>query len=322
MAVPSSGELRLYADIGVELGVPQSNVSLGSMSDSAGFAEPDAMSDFYGYVDALAPSVTTNATSHLAATSFRANGNVTSDGGGTITERGFYVGTNSSSPTNNTKYTVSPPITGSYSRTISGLSSNSTYYCWAFATNSVGTTYGSRVSATTLVPYVPTWSSGSGQQTVYNLNETYSGNFSGNIYYRNPQTGGYVLYKTANHFMYEFSGDNFSFGSGYNKTSAATFGGSFALPDNTYFRHVGTFTQNGGGHIVGYPTTGEGTALHLNLSGSGITFSNFSYSKTSWTYVRYNQVSSSGIQNFQTESPGDLVNRGVSITQTITIYCG
>jgi len=49
MAVPSSGELRLYADIGTELGVAQSNVSLGAMSSTAGFTPPDAMSEFYGY---------------------------------------------------------------------------------------------------------------------------------------------------------------------------------------------------------------------------------------------------------------------------------
>ena len=81
MAVPSSGELRLYADIGVELGVPQSDVSLGAMSDSAGFTAPDSMSEFYGYVDALPPSVTTNAISNVGETTLRANGNVTSDGG-------------------------------------------------------------------------------------------------------------------------------------------------------------------------------------------------------------------------------------------------
>lgn len=49
MAVPSSGQLREYADIGVELGVAQSNVSLRGMSALAGFSTPDAMSEFYGY---------------------------------------------------------------------------------------------------------------------------------------------------------------------------------------------------------------------------------------------------------------------------------
>lgn len=48
MALPSSGTLSLN-DIRVELGLAQSNVSLGYMSDVAGFIEPDAISDFYGY---------------------------------------------------------------------------------------------------------------------------------------------------------------------------------------------------------------------------------------------------------------------------------
>lgn len=194
MAVPSSGELRLYADIGVELGVAQSNVSLGAMSNSAGFPEPDAMSDFYGYVDALAPSVTTNAISSVGETTFRANGNVTSDGGATVTERGFYIGTNSASPTNNSKYTVSG-TTGVYLYDISGLSSSTTYYCWAFATNSVGTIYGGRVQATTIQAFTPTLitpSSCSGYFTSNNnLNQIY-GYHAINMYYVNPYTGGLV----------------------------------------------------------------------------------------------------------------------------------
>ena len=55
MAVPSSGQLRLYADIGVELGVTQSNVSLGAMSNSVGFTDPDAMSEFYGWPPSPVP---------------------------------------------------------------------------------------------------------------------------------------------------------------------------------------------------------------------------------------------------------------------------
>lgn len=49
MAVPSSGKLELYGDIGTELGVAQSNVTLHGMSQTAGFSTPDAMSEFYGY---------------------------------------------------------------------------------------------------------------------------------------------------------------------------------------------------------------------------------------------------------------------------------
>ena len=48
MPLPSSGTLSLN-DIRVELGLAQSNVSLRSMSNTAGFSTPDAVSEFYGY---------------------------------------------------------------------------------------------------------------------------------------------------------------------------------------------------------------------------------------------------------------------------------
>lgn len=49
MPVVGSGQLRLYADIGVEMGVTNTNVSLGTMSNTAGKVDPDAMSEFYGH---------------------------------------------------------------------------------------------------------------------------------------------------------------------------------------------------------------------------------------------------------------------------------
>ena len=48
MALPSSGQLSLE-DIRAELGAGTSNVSLRSLSSTAGFTVPDAISEFYGY---------------------------------------------------------------------------------------------------------------------------------------------------------------------------------------------------------------------------------------------------------------------------------
>lgn len=48
MALPGSGPLSFSAIAG-ELGISLSNVSLRSMSLSAGFGSPDAVGDFYGY---------------------------------------------------------------------------------------------------------------------------------------------------------------------------------------------------------------------------------------------------------------------------------
>jgi len=48
MALQSSGQISLN-DIRAELGAATTNVSLGTMSDTAGFAAQDKISDFYGY---------------------------------------------------------------------------------------------------------------------------------------------------------------------------------------------------------------------------------------------------------------------------------
>lgn len=51
MALQSSGPISLV-DIATELGVSTSNISLRSVSAAAGFATPDAFSEFYGYSNA------------------------------------------------------------------------------------------------------------------------------------------------------------------------------------------------------------------------------------------------------------------------------
>ena len=68
MGVPSSGQLKLRGNgdgtgINEEVfgNVTATNVSLGALATEAGFdTPPDAMREFYGYVSAVVPSVTTN----------------------------------------------------------------------------------------------------------------------------------------------------------------------------------------------------------------------------------------------------------------------
>lgn len=59
MALPGSGQLGLGAIAG-ELGVSLSNVSLRSISSTAGFSTPDYVSEFYGYSAATGYSYTTS----------------------------------------------------------------------------------------------------------------------------------------------------------------------------------------------------------------------------------------------------------------------
>lgn len=102
---------------------------------------------------ATAPTgVTTGTTGSVTATSAIISGNdVTSDGGATITERGVVYGTSANPLTADNKQ-VESGTTGTFNATLSGLNSSTTYYARAFATNSVGTTYGADVTFTTNAP--------------------------------------------------------------------------------------------------------------------------------------------------------------------------
>jgi len=81
MPVPSSGQLRLRADINQEINGndTDNNVSLGTLSNDAGFSEPDTMSEFYGYSSVTTPTVTYNSYSSNYTT---ATLNYTVDWGG------------------------------------------------------------------------------------------------------------------------------------------------------------------------------------------------------------------------------------------------
>lgn len=75
-------------------------------------------------------------------------GNITSDGGAAITERGVVWATSANPTTSNNKIMVSG-TTGSYTTNLTGLTSNTTYHVRSYATNSAGTSYGADVSFTT-----------------------------------------------------------------------------------------------------------------------------------------------------------------------------
>ena len=63
MALPSSGQLSM-SDIANEQGISLSNVSLRSMSSTAGFSTPDAVSEFYGYSHVTLNSFTSSLMEH------------------------------------------------------------------------------------------------------------------------------------------------------------------------------------------------------------------------------------------------------------------
>ncbi len=105
---------------------------------------------------AVAPSVTTGTAGSVTGGGAIISGNdVTSDGGAPITERGIVYATTPSPTTANSKLAVAG-TTGTFDGNLTGLSPLTTFYARAFATNSVGTTYGAEVNFTTLAISTPT----------------------------------------------------------------------------------------------------------------------------------------------------------------------
>jgi uncharacterized protein (TIGR02145 family) len=108
---------------------------------------------------ASVPSVTTVAISGVSATGALTGGDVSSDGGSTVTSRGVAYGL-STNPTTAGNITTDGSGVGSFVSTLTGLTSSTQYFLRAYATNSIGTAYGNEVSFST---------------NVVNLGDTYAG---------------------------------------------------------------------------------------------------------------------------------------------------
>ena len=108
----------------------------------------------YGTPPAELPTVTTASIGGITESGAVSGGNVTSDGGSPVTERGVCWGT-SQNPTTDSDKTIDGSGSGSFTSTISGLSPNTPYYVRAYATNSIGTAYGAQETFTSLKDECP-----------------------------------------------------------------------------------------------------------------------------------------------------------------------
>lgn len=109
---------------------------------------------FYGDVFTIKtldgnPTITTLTTTSYAK-SLVAGGNITSDGGFPITERGVCYSTTNIEPTLSDAFIAQGAGTGQYNVTIPGLTEHTTYYVRAYAKNSNGTFFGNVITAQTL----------------------------------------------------------------------------------------------------------------------------------------------------------------------------
>jgi len=117
-------------------------------NNQSGIAYGDAK-DFTTLDGMNLPTLVTNQISNITFSGCTIGGNITSDGGGIILEKGIVYST-SANPTILNNKLVSSNSANSYTLVLGGLTDNTTYYIRAFATNSKGTNYGDQQVLTTL----------------------------------------------------------------------------------------------------------------------------------------------------------------------------
>jgi len=93
--------------------------------------------------------ISTTPVTNITAITAASGGNITSDGGAVITANGVCWGTAANPATSDSK-TTDGAGTGQFVSEITGLTAGTTYHVRAYATNSVGTTYGADMSFATL----------------------------------------------------------------------------------------------------------------------------------------------------------------------------
>jgi hypothetical protein len=93
------------------------------------------------------PTISTDSVTAITSISAKSGGKITSDGGATITARGVCWSTTANPTTANSKTTDGTGI-GTFTSALTGLTSGTAYYVRSYATNSVGTVYGTQVNFT------------------------------------------------------------------------------------------------------------------------------------------------------------------------------
>lgn len=101
------------------------------------------------------PVLTTTNASNISLIGASTGGNITSNGGADITARGVVWSTTQNPTISLTTKTNDGVGVGTYTSNIASLTPNTTYYVRAYATNSVGTSYGNEINFTTASIQLP-----------------------------------------------------------------------------------------------------------------------------------------------------------------------
>jgi hypothetical protein len=190
---------------------------------------------------AVATLASTTAASSIGATSATSGGNITYNGGATVTVSGLVWSTTSTPTIALSTKTTDGTANGIYSSSITGLTLGKLYYVRSYATNNVGTSYGAQTSFTTLD--IPTISSTTAASSISSSSATCGGTITSD--------GGSAV--TASGIVYGTSAGS----STYSVTSGSgtgTFTSNLTglTPATTYY--VRSFATNSVGTVYGTET--------------------------------------------------------------------
>eukprot|EP00825_Cyclidium_porcatum_P010076 TRINITY_DN15162_c0_g1_i1.p1 TRINITY_DN15162_c0_g1~~TRINITY_DN15162_c0_g1_i1.p1 ORF type:complete len:564 (+),score=55.59 TRINITY_DN15162_c0_g1_i1:400-2091(+) len=213
-------------------------------------------------IPASLPVITTTIVSSITNTTATSGGNISSDGGDNVTARGVCWSTSPIPTIALSTKTTNGADTGSFTSNITGLIPGTTYYVRAYATNSVGTAYGSEVSFTTTTAPVTTVTDYDGNvyDTIHIGTQIWMKQNLKTTHYKN---GTAITYPGANNTAWQ---NNTNGAYAWYNNNEATYKNTYGALYNWYAVNTGMLCPTGW-HV---PTDAEWTTLTTYLGGEFI----------------------------------------------------
>ena len=247
------------------------------------------------------PTISTSVASSITSTTALSGGNITSDGGSTVTLRGVCWST-SLNPTISNSKTTNGTGTGTFTSNLTGLIANTSYNVRAYATNAAGTAYGSNVSFTTeaISGSTVTDIDGNVYNTVNIGNQVWMAENLKTTRYRNGSSIGTTTPSTLD--IRSETNPKYQWAYDGNESNVVTYG-------RLYTWYAATDSRNicpSGWHL---PTSAEWTTLINNLGGEIVAGGKLKESGTShWQSPNTGATNSSG---FTALPGGDRNTNGI-----------
>ena len=266
---------------------------------------------------AVATLATTTAASSITITSAISGGNITYNGGATVTASGVVWSTSASPTVELSTKTTDGTANGTFTSSITSLSPGTLYYVRSYATNSVGTSYGEQISFNSATPL--TLAATTAASSIANTTATSGGDISSDG--GSAVTARGIVWGTTTNPTTALT----------TKTTDGTGTGTFTssltglTPATTYY--VRSYATNAIGTVYGaeisFTTATNGLLLNLDAanpssySGTGITWNDLSGNNNHGTLLANNSGSLPVFQNGSLYFDGSTSYSYVSIASSV-----